>query len=79
MPGVRLIPVGECGLEQLDTALARLAQTAPRQKQAVMLACATCIVADQSVSVIEAELLRAVAETLGCPMPPLLPGQVLSN
>jgi hypothetical protein len=30
------------------------------------------------VTVHEAELLRGIADSLGCPMPPLLPGQPLA-
>jgi hypothetical protein len=40
-------------------------------------ACAVTVAADREVSVVEAELLRATADSLGCPMPPLLPGQPL--
>ena len=32
-------------------------------------------VTDGTVTIAEGELLRAVADSLGCPMPPLLPGQ----
>ena len=36
-------------------------------------ACAGCIAADGRATVEEGELLRAVADSLDCPMPPLLP------
>ena len=35
---------------------------------------AEVVCADDALDVHEAELLRAVADTLGCPMPPVLPG-----
>ena len=77
LPGLdlTLLSRGECGLRRLDTALDRLALAAPRLKRDVIRACATCVAADRTVTVNEAELLRAVAAVLGCPMPPLLPGQ----
>ena len=36
---------------------------------------AAAILADQQVTVHEAELLRGIADSLGCPMPPALSGQ----
>ena len=74
---MHLLPIEQCGLNEIEAALDRLALTAPRVKRDLMMACATCVVADRAVTVTEAELLRAVAETLGCPMPPLLPGQTI--
>ena len=35
------------------------------------------IASDGEVSQLEAELLRVFSETMGCPVPPLLPGQKL--
>ena len=43
----------------------------------IIEACAICIAADRKITVDEAELLRVVADSLGCPIPPLLPGQTL--
>jgi tellurite resistance protein len=36
-----------------------------------------CAGADGEINTDEAELLRAIADTLGVPVPPLLPGQKL--
>jgi len=72
------LPRSECGLEQLDLALARLDQAAPSIKQRLLGACAACIGSDGRVTVSEGELLRAIADALNCPMPPLLPGQPLA-
>ncbi len=72
------IPFQNCGLDALDAALDRLVLAAPRLKRQVLNACATCISADRQVTVEEAELLRAISDTLDCPMPPLLPGQRLA-
>lgn len=75
---LELLPPEACGLQQLNTALAELAEAAPKQRQRLVDACAACICADAAVRVGEAELLRAVCDLLDCPMPPLLPGQEVS-
>jgi hypothetical protein len=62
----------ECGLADVDAALFKLARATPRIKRKVLETCADYIAADGRVAVAEAELLRATADTLGCPMPPLL-------
>ena len=36
------------------------------------MACAACICVDGTVTIDEGELLRAVSDCLGCPMPPLI-------
>jgi Zn-dependent protease with chaperone function len=69
--GPSLLPVGQCGIEQLDAALNRLALAAPIIKKNLLEACAHVVGADGVIVENEAELLRAVADTLDCPMPPL--------
>jgi len=66
-----------CNLADFDAALARLSELAPLLQERVLHACAVCVVADREISVPEAELIRAAADAMGCPMPPLLPGQPL--
>jgi Zn-dependent protease with chaperone function len=68
-------PVGACGLKKLDDALGKLALASPAIKKRVIEACTACVAADGVVTVDEAELLRAVAVLLDCPVPPFLPGQ----
>ena len=62
----------EPGLTQLDTALDRVALAAPKLKKALLEACAHVVSADGMIQEREAELLRAVADTLDCPMPPFV-------
>jgi len=38
----------------------------------MLAACTTCIAYDGKVTIEEAELLRAIADSLDCPLPPLL-------
>ncbi len=59
--------------EQLHAALVKLDGLLPMLKRPLIQALADVIVADQHVTADEAELLRAIAEHLNCPMPPLLP------
>jgi hypothetical protein len=47
----------------------------PQGKKRLLEAATACVVADRRVTVAEAELLRAIADSLDCPVPPFLPGQ----
>ena len=69
--GVALLPAAECGIEPLDNALNRLALAVPNIKRNLIEACARVIGADGVIQESEAELLRAIADTLDCPIPPL--------
>jgi Zn-dependent protease with chaperone function len=66
-----LLAEAECGLEQVDEALGRLAQASPQIKKNVLNACAQTVAADGVIQEREAELLRAMADTLDCPIPPV--------
>ena len=68
-----LLTAGQCGLEQVDAALNRLVQAAPQIKKNVLNACAQAVVAEGVIHEMEAELLRAIADTLDCPLPPFIP------
>ena len=74
LPDLAKLPAESCGLAQLDGALSELARATPPLKRQVLQACADFIAADGQVAIAEGELLRATADALGCPMPPLLPG-----
>lgn len=67
-----LLPPEQCGLAEIDRALSRLSVAAPPLKQRMLTASARVIGADGVVAGPEAELLRGIAETLDCPMPPLV-------
>ena len=56
---------------QLDAALDKLATASGPIKQRMLLAAAHVVSNDGVIQPTEAELLRAVADALGCPMPPL--------
>jgi len=59
-------------LARVDSALDQLAQASPSVKRNVLLACAQTVAADGQVLVREAELLRAIADALDCPVPPFV-------
>jgi Zn-dependent protease with chaperone function len=71
----RLPPREECSLAEFDAALQTLDQSVPAIKRRIVVACAACILANQQVTVREAELLRAICDTLDCPLPPLVVGE----
>jgi Zn-dependent protease with chaperone function len=66
-----LPPLEECSLAAFDTALQKLRQSVPAIKQRIVVAVAACILANDHVTVREAELLRAICDTLDSPLPPL--------
>ncbi len=59
-------------LAEFDRACDKLARLHPMKKPELLKACASVITLDGKVTVREAELFRAVAEILDCPMPPLV-------
>jgi Zn-dependent protease with chaperone function len=60
----------ECSSHALDGALAKLSTASPVIKRKLLAACLATLIFDNSIRVEEAELFRAVGETLECPMPP---------
>jgi len=70
---LELLPREQCGVDQIDAALNRLAMAVPTIKKNLIEACVYTVGADGVIVENEAELLRAVADTLDCPMPPFVP------
>jgi Zn-dependent protease with chaperone function len=70
-----LASADQCDLAQVDAALDRLSQAVPQIKKNVINACAQTVAADGVIQVTEAELLRAIADTLDCPIPPFIQSQ----
>jgi len=71
---VVLLPREQCGLAQIDGALNRLALAVPQIKKNLIEAAVQVVGADGVIQEREAELLRAIADTLDCPMPPFVAG-----
>ncbi len=71
-PALQLLPPDECDITAIDNALNRLAAAAPSIKKDLLAACVQVVGADGVILEEEAELLRAIADTLDCPMPPFI-------
>ncbi len=61
---------------RLANAVKRLSHAAPAARKQLLSAAAISISHDTEISVIEAELYRALGESLDCPIPPILPSQM---
>jgi Zn-dependent protease with chaperone function len=70
---IPFLPKADCDLPRLDIALERLVLAVPQIKKNVLNACAETVAADGQLRISEAELLRAIADSLDCPIPPFLP------
>jgi uncharacterized tellurite resistance protein B-like protein len=69
---LNFVPQESCSLTNIDAALDRLALAAPQIKKNVINACAQVVAADGVILEKEAELLRAIADALDCPIPPFV-------
>jgi hypothetical protein len=69
----RLLTLSECTLTSVETALNELSVATPRIKKLFLGACVQTVASDGAVRSREAELVRAFADTMNCPMPPFVP------
>ncbi|MGL6226561.1 MAG: M48 family metallopeptidase [Thermoguttaceae bacterium] len=65
-----LLPQSACSFAAFDSALKTFVQSSPALKKRLLSAVMSCIAADGVIVVREGELIRAIAATLGCPLPP---------
>ena len=61
-----------CGLQHIDSALGRVEHAIAPVKKVILNACGKAVVADGMIAAQEAELLRAIADALDCPIPPFV-------
>ncbi len=71
LPELTRLPAEQLSIGQMNETLATLNQLDPLSKPQLLQACIACICADNLITSTETELIRAIADTLGCPMPPL--------
>jgi Zn-dependent protease with chaperone function/uncharacterized tellurite resistance protein B-like protein len=71
-PPLAYQPADRTTLAHLDVALDRLALTPAPFRKRILQALAAALAADGTLSPTEAELLRAIAAALDCPLPPML-------
>ncbi|HZI33664.1 MAG TPA: hypothetical protein VFF11_15085, partial [Candidatus Binatia bacterium] len=69
---IQFLARSEWDLAKVDAALAKLAVYHAPLRRNVLLACGKTVTANQCVNEREAELLRAIADSLDCPMPPFV-------
>jgi len=69
---LQLVDKQSLGFTRLNDALDALAALHPLRKPKLLKACVRTVTADGVVSVLEQELLRMIADTLECPMPPVV-------
>ena len=76
----KLQPESECTWEALDAALDKLVEGSFKVKKWMLGAALACLMHDREITVEEVELFRAIADTLGCPVPPwVVPSEVAAT
>jgi len=68
----RFLALAECTLTAIESALDQVAEATPQMKKLFLGACANAVAADGTVRPREFELLRAIADTINCPIPPFV-------
>jgi len=63
---------GECGLQHIDAALKKFEQATPLVKKRLLFAAGKTVMADKELTSDEAELIRAIADAIGSPIPPFV-------
>ncbi|MFA7680501.1 MAG: M48 family metallopeptidase [Pigmentiphaga sp.] len=69
---MKLLPRDAVTATALEPAVTHLSTMAPSDKRPLMQALARAVEYDGFVTITQAELLRAIADSLNCPLPPLL-------
>jgi Zn-dependent protease with chaperone function len=72
MHTLELAPAAGCGLDAVSAALDTFVAVPESYRRVLLAACARAVGFDRQVSQDEAELVRAIADALDCPLPPLL-------
>lgn len=70
VPSGDLLTTDQISLQEINVALERLETASPLLKRDVLKACAKTVASDGELSSREAELLRAMADSIGCAIPP---------
>jgi Zn-dependent protease with chaperone function len=69
---LQLLELSQCDLPRLEDALNELGDASSQIRNLVLNACLQTISADGALRIKEVELLRAIADSLGCPLPPIV-------
>jgi Zn-dependent protease with chaperone function len=68
---LRFSPPEQCSLQQIDQALAKLDLASYPVKKRFLDAALAVVISDGKIAADEGELIRALADSIDCPMPPL--------
>jgi len=69
---IQLVDRASLNLKDLDNSVDTLAALRPLLKPKLLKACIATITADGRASPLEVELVRTIADSLDCPMPPIV-------
>ena len=69
---LKMLGPGSCGINEIDKALDKLERCSSTLKKDILVACGTAALSDNHLSCLEIELLRAVADSIGTPIPPFV-------
>jgi Zn-dependent protease with chaperone function len=67
-----ILPPERCGLQEVDKALDKLEEASPMIKRQILHACGLAVMSDGELECKEAEMLRAVADSIGSSLPPFV-------
>lgn len=69
---MQLLPPDACGLKKIEAALEKFDVSTPLVKKQLLLTCGRAVMHDGVIESQEAELLRAIADSIGCAVPPFV-------
>ncbi|NWK54554.1 M48 family metallopeptidase [Verrucomicrobiaceae bacterium N1E253] len=69
---LQMLPPQDCGLQRIDQSLDRFNLATPLVKQQLLQVCGRIVMHDDVVEAGEAELIRVVADSIGCAVPPFV-------
>ena len=69
---LKMLDQKTCGLHEIDQALDALEKCTAKLKKRILVACGTAALSDNYLTCLELELLRAIADSLGTPIPPFV-------
>jgi uncharacterized tellurite resistance protein B-like protein len=72
LPPWNLLPLAKCQPEHLDVALDLLAEESAHRKKWILNAALNAVSSDGQLTPSEAEIMRAIGDSLDCPLPPWL-------
>lgn len=69
---LKFLPPVNCGIGQMGEALKAFEKCVPTLKKTLLIACGKAAISDGKISSNEAEILRAIGDSIGTPIPPFV-------